>query len=102
MKKKLCNTCTGTCDTPDAHCVVRLHMSYVTLSELLMLLDFSKRHLNLMVKLDCSVDGNEIDYLNCANHWYEHLSRVLIDYYNTRNRAKSGRKFIVERIHGYL
>ena len=102
MKKKLCDSCSGTCDTPDAHCSVRLHMSYVTLAELIMLLDFSKRHLNLMVKLDYSVGGNEIDYLNCANHWHEHLSKVLLNYENTRNRAKSGRKFVVDRIHGYL
>ena len=56
MKKKLCDHCIGTCDTPDSHCSIRLHMSCTTLSELLRLLEFSKRHLNLMIQLKLTDD----------------------------------------------
>lgn len=102
MKKKLCDHCIGTCDTPDSHCSIRLHMSCTTLSELLRLLEFSKRHLNLMIQLKLTDDDFISDYFNCANYWYEHLSKILIDYGNTHSRSKNGRKFIVDRIHGYL
>lgn len=102
MRKKLCDRCTGACDTPDVHCSIRLHMSHCTLSELISLLEYSKRHLNLMVQLNLRDDDFALDYLNCANLWYEHLSKILLDYDNTRSHAKNGRKVIVDRIHGYL
>lgn len=102
MRKKLCDRCSGTCDTPDIHCSIRLHMSHLTLSELIQMLDYSKRHLKLMVDLNLTDDDIIIDYFNCANHWYEHLSKILIDYDNTRNYAKNGRKVIVDRIYGFL
>lgn len=98
MRKKLCDRCTGSCDTPDVHCTIRLHMSHSTLSELIKLLEFSKRHLNLLVKFELEDEDYALDYFNCANHWYEHLLKVLSEYHDTRNHSKNGRKFVVERI----
>lgn len=77
-------------------------MGYTTISELVLILNYSIKHLNMLINLDISYDGHEIDYLNAAKHWSEHLLHLLKDYENTRNFAKNGRKFIVSRIHGFL
>ena len=100
MKKNQCNFCNGTCDKPDIHCDLRLHMSYITLSELIMLLEYSVKYIKAFS--DFEIDDCDADMLNCANHWLEHLRHLLLRYENCRSRSSNGRKFIVDRIYGFL